>query len=312
MANYMVKKAATAAGRNFLQDQEAKRVSRNSPDSFSHVLTSRQNGYIISAPEKDQRGRKLSDKNKNSWEMERYTNPLWCIPECDLKILMKVKRNAKNLDAGHHIGPLKFGIASLWGLVPVIGDFGDVILAYFMVYRPARKVSKGEDVASFKFWMKVRIVSLGCVGMVPMVGDLADTIIKWNMRNAAALEKLLLTRAGYFEVLEKEKAAKSGRRQRVTIRHSDESDLEPPPRYETEHHPNGGPSAFSTGHNTPSRFTTGTATNGNTQVSKSGGGWLPGMMGRKTTGRQHVMEEAEIAPARPPRPNNASQISNQF
>ena len=54
---------------------------------------------------------------------------------------------------------------------------------------------------AFKGRMKLRIVALGCIGSIPVVGGLAVTIIRWNMRNAAALEKMLLKRAGYFEAI---------------------------------------------------------------------------------------------------------------
>ena len=114
---------------------------------------------------------------------------------------MQVKHNAKNLDAGYCIGPLKFGKASLIGLLPVIGDFADVLLAYWDIYLPARKVSKGDDVPALKNRMKLRVVAMGCTGSIPMLGDLAVTIIRWNMRNAAALEKMLLKRTGYYQAM---------------------------------------------------------------------------------------------------------------
>lgn len=129
--------------------------------------------------------------------MKRYSRA--GIPAHDLKILMSVKHNAKTLDVCHRIGPLKFGKASLIGLLPVIGDFADVLLAYWDIYLPARKVSKGDDMTILKRKMKLSIVALGCTGSIPLLGDLAVTVIQWNMRNAAALENTLLKRAGYFE-----------------------------------------------------------------------------------------------------------------
>lgn len=129
--------------------------------------------------------------------MERYSRA--GIPAHDLKILMSIKHNAQILDAGHRIGPLKFGKASLIGLLPVIGDFADVLLAYWDIYLPVRKVSKGDDKTILKSKMKRRIIALGCTGSIPLLGDLAVTMIRWNMRNAAALEKMLLKRGGYFK-----------------------------------------------------------------------------------------------------------------
>ena len=141
----------------------------------------------------------MGDQTRAQWERERYKRI--GIPTDDLKILMQVKHNAKNLDASHRIGPLKFGKASLIGLLPIIGDFADVLLAYWDVYLPARKVSEGNDMTAFKGRMKLRTVALGCIGSIAVVGDFAVTIIRWNMRNAAALEKMLLKRTGSFEAM---------------------------------------------------------------------------------------------------------------
>lgn len=295
MTNYVLKKAATKAGQGWLRDQEAKR-----------------NGYIISAPDHDERGKKMKDRAKVEWELTRYEGA--GIPAHDLKILMRVKHNAKALDAGHRIGPLKFGKASIVGLLPVVGDFADVLLAYWDVYLPARKISDGKDMTAFKSGMKVRIVCLGCVGAIPMVGDLADTIIRWNMRNAAALEKLLLTRAGYFGALKNEKAmAKGSHRQRTVeytpVRGSEETELAPPPRYDSEYH---GRRALTNGAKSDRVPTNGNArgaaTNGNSgaKIGAAVGGWLGGLHGRltKPNEQQSVLgeEEYEVAPPKPSRP----------
>ena len=141
----------------------------------------------------------MRDRARAEWEMERYKHV--GIPTDDIKILMQVKHNAMTLDASHRIGPLKFGKAGLIGLLPIIGDFADVLLAYWDVYLPAKKVSKGNDMTAFKGRMKLRIVALGCIGSIPVVGDFAVTIIRWNMRNATALEKMLVKRAEYFEAM---------------------------------------------------------------------------------------------------------------
>lgn len=282
---------------------------------FTHTS---QNGYMISAPERDDRGKKLKDRAKVEWEMTRYERA--GIPAHDLKILMKVKHNAKSLDAGHRIGPLKYGKASIVGLLPLVGDFADVLLAYWDVYLPARKISKGKDMSAFKTGMKVRIVCLGCVGTIPFVGDLADTIIMWNMRNAAALEKLLLTRAGYFETIKAHNAmAKQGSRQQRTVeytpvRGSEESEVAPPPPYDGPNHGRRVPSAITNDQAddriTSSRSARGAATNGATgaKIGAAVGGWLGGLHGRVTNrnGQQHVTENYETAPPLPPRPNDGS------
>ena len=142
-----------------------------------------------------------------------------------------------------------------------------------------------------------------------------DTIIRWNVRNAAALEKLLLKRAGYFEALKGKKAmTKGSRHQRAAeytpARHSEESELEPPPRYDREYHgyrtqpviTNG----IATDHLTSSANSPGATISGSTgaRIGAAVGGWLGGLHGRatKTNARQNEVDEQQVAPARPPRP----------
>lgn len=135
-----------------------------------------QNSYVISAKYYDERGRKMGEGARVEWEKAQYSQA--GIPPKDLKIPMQVKQNAKNIDARHRIGPLKFGKGNLIGWLPVFGDFADVFLAYWDIYLPARKISKGDDIPVFKSRMKLRIVALGCVGLFPLVGNIAVTIIK--------------------------------------------------------------------------------------------------------------------------------------
>ena len=267
---------------------------------------------MISAPDRDERDRKMKDRAKAEWEISRYERA--GIPAHDIKILMKVKHNAKGLDTGHSIGPLRFGKASIVGLLPLVGDFADVLLAYWDVYLPARKISDGKDMTAFKSGMKVRIVCLGCIGTIPVVGDFADTIIRWNVRNAAALEKLLLTRAGYFEALKAKKvAAKSGRHQRpaeyTPVRQSEETESDFPPRYEREHSRHRAQPSIEHGvvddrhPEMPVRSTTGGSVTG-AKIGATVGGWLGSLHGRatKNTAQQDVREERGGAPRRPSRP----------
>ena len=109
-----------------------------------------------------------------------------------------------------------------------------MILAFLRVYCHARKISAGEDLFALKSKMKANIVLLGAIGCIPILGDLADTILMFNTRNAAMLEKLLLKRSGYFEVMAKEKIAKKSRGRRQESGAHSEVSL-PPPRYESPH-----------------------------------------------------------------------------
>ena len=86
---------------------------------------------------------------------------------------------------------------------------------------------------AFKSKMKVRIVAIGAIGSIPMLGDFVDTLMKFNTQNAASLERLLLNRSGYFEVMAKEKVSKGSWRSRAT--HKVSHDTLPPPRYDSAH-----------------------------------------------------------------------------
>lgn len=95
MADALVRKIA----KDQVSTQVNKRVSMPNSSRSPGILKDLQNGYIFSAPGANERGKKLSKSEKVRWEMERYTDPRWAIPEHDLKLLMEVKRRAKTLDA---------------------------------------------------------------------------------------------------------------------------------------------------------------------------------------------------------------------
>ena len=151
--------------------------------------------------------------------------------------------------------------------------------------------------------MKARIVASGVIGSIPMLGDFADTLLMFNTRNAASLERLLLTRSGYFEFTAKEKASKGSWGRRVHNKPSEES--LPPPRYrstESTRRP------LPAQHVVPSRNTT-------QQATKPSNGWITNFKGSNFTGGQKIGDEA--VPQRPPRPvmtgvDHASQHSNHF
>lgn len=95
MADIIAKKLA----KDQLRGQATKRVIHPHTNSLSQRLTSVQGGYVFGAPERNERGKKLNKSEKFRWEVERYSDPRWAIPERDLKVLMVVKKRAKQLDA---------------------------------------------------------------------------------------------------------------------------------------------------------------------------------------------------------------------
>ncbi|KAI4214217.1 MAG: hypothetical protein LQ351_003302 [Letrouitia transgressa] len=111
------------------------------------------------------------------------------ISEHDAKILFKVRRRAYRLDNAMTLPILhvKFGVTSLIGLIPVVGDFSDLALG-LMVYKTCRKV--GLD-STTKRKMIMNIGIDGVVGLTPVLGDIADTFFRCNTRNLRELEKFL-------------------------------------------------------------------------------------------------------------------------
>lgn len=96
---------------------------------------------------------------------------------------------AKWLDAKFGIPGtrLQFGIESLVGLIPVIGDYAGALMSAVIVADAARagasKPVLGRMIGNILLEM--------LVGIVPIAGDIFDFFFKANMRNADLLQKEL-------------------------------------------------------------------------------------------------------------------------
>ena len=104
---------------------------------------------------------------------------------------------------------MRFGWAFIIGLLPLVGDFADVGLNYYLVLRKARQ-------ADLPGWLVRRmlmnnLVSAG-VGFVPVAGDVVLAMYKANSRNAALLEEFLRIRGEEYIKLhgERENGVKKG------------------------------------------------------------------------------------------------------
>ncbi|KAJ2700111.1 hypothetical protein H4218_002195 [Coemansia sp. IMI 209128] len=103
------------------------------------------------------------------------------------KRLKALHRRARWLDSRFSCfcGMLRFGVESLVGLIPVIGDFAGVFLAVTYMNTIRRRFDVPPSIVS---QMTINIAIDFCVGLVPILGDLVDTIFKANMRNYALVE----------------------------------------------------------------------------------------------------------------------------
>ncbi|KAI6112253.1 hypothetical protein EDD16DRAFT_1603804 [Pisolithus croceorrhizus] len=117
------------------------------------------------------------------------------LSERDAKILKSVQRRAHYLDRTFSVCGLRFGWAVVIGLIPGIGDFADVILAYLVVLRKARQAELPEWLVRR---MLLNLIISGTVGFVPGVGDVVVGMYKANFRNAQLLEEFLRIRGEEF------------------------------------------------------------------------------------------------------------------
>jgi hypothetical protein len=112
------------------------------------------------------------------------------ISEHDGKVLTKVKRRAHRLDVSlFNFCGIRFGWSSVIGIVPVIGDVIDALLA-LLVVQTCRKVEGGLP-ADVQLKMLINVALDFGVGLVPFIGDIADAVFRANTRNAVVLEKHL-------------------------------------------------------------------------------------------------------------------------
>ncbi|KAJ6261925.1 hypothetical protein Dda_2724 [Drechslerella dactyloides] len=102
--------------------------------------------------------------------------------------LTKVKRRAYRLDMsfGSFLG-VRFGWGSVLGIIPLIGDGLDMLLA-LMVVRTATQVQLPTFLL---LHMLINVAFDFVIGLIPFLGDLIDAGYKCNTRNAVLLERHL-------------------------------------------------------------------------------------------------------------------------
>lgn len=111
----------------------------------------------------------------------------------ETKILTKVKRRAHQLDLSlFNCCGIRFGWGAVVGIVPLVGDALDLMLAYIVV-KTCEQVNPPLP-ASVRAKMQMNLAIDFIIGFVPFIGDFADAIYKCNIRNAVLLEKELRER----------------------------------------------------------------------------------------------------------------------
>ncbi|MCJ1403713.1 hypothetical protein MMC11_006936 [Xylographa trunciseda] len=139
----------------------------------------------------DVRYQKIPVVDKRGIPTGKYTKgpkkpmPL-AVPPKDLKIFKKVKRRAHWLDKAINICGFRFGVSAIFGLVPVMGDVVDWLMAY-MVFLSCRSIEHGlEPSIQARMVSNLTVDALG--GLIPVVGDFFDAWYKCNTMNVDLLE----------------------------------------------------------------------------------------------------------------------------
>ncbi|KIW03731.1 hypothetical protein, variant [Verruconis gallopava] len=173
------------------------------------------------------------------------------IPEHDANVLARVRKTAYRLDCSlFSLFGIRFGVSSVIGLIPAIGDGVDGALALNTV-RKCNKIEGGlpqSVLIQMLFWVFIDFI----VGIVPFVGDLLDASIKANSKNCRILEEHLDKKYKPRELVAQEKRerdeAKRASRPYIppapatVYEDIDDDDDAGLPRYEDQR-PYGGPTA---------------------------------------------------------------------
>ncbi|KAL8730356.1 MAG: hypothetical protein Q9166_004121 [cf. Caloplaca sp. 2 TL-2023] len=215
------------------------------------------------------------------------------ISPADAKVLLAVRRRAYRLDNSINLCGIRFGLSSVVGIIPALGDFIDVFFA-LMVYLNCCKV--GLD-SSTKSKMTFNIILDFALGLTPVLGDIADAFFKANTRNLIELEKFLikkgeknLLKGGSTETSADGTPVKPQRTEMIEHRPA------PPPRYES---PNGrGQRYESPSRQGNDRVPTEPMQAQTGQSSRSDRGWHGGR-------RERDLERGEALP--PPQPARTQQ-----
>lgn len=101
--------------------------------------------------------------------------------------LRRLQALARMLDTAFEIPgiPIRFGVDSLVGLIPVAGDVATTAISAYIVREAHQLGVPKHKLARMLFNMGLDL----CIGAVPLVGDLFDIAWKSNKRNVAILIK---------------------------------------------------------------------------------------------------------------------------
>ena len=109
--------------------------------------------------------------------------------ERDLKIADSI---SDLLDSKFSVGGIRFGLDSIIGLVPGVGDVATGLVSLYPVYLAGRHELGAGTIAKMLGNVAVDAV----VGSVPLLGDAFDVAFKANRRNFKLLREAAIKRHG--------------------------------------------------------------------------------------------------------------------
>ncbi|KAJ2558957.1 molecular chaperone [Coemansia sp. RSA 1933] len=101
----------------------------------------------------------------------------------------------------------RFGLESLIGIIPIIGDFAGVVAALILI----SCIRKHFDLPAFIVTqMFINIAIDFAVGLVPILGDIVDMLFKANMRNYSLVKDYVEKRQGEAAAMQLEAGMANG------------------------------------------------------------------------------------------------------
>ncbi len=97
------------------------------------------------------------------------------------------ERLATILDDQFSIGPFKFGLDPIVGVIPVVGDIIPLVVGLYILWIGGQMRVPGH----LRYKMLANTVGDAVVGAIPVVGDLTDFVWKSNLRNIKLLREYL-------------------------------------------------------------------------------------------------------------------------
>jgi Domain of unknown function (DUF4112) len=92
---------------------------------------------------------------------------------------------ARNLDSRWRLGPMRFGLESIFRFIPVVGGSTSAVVSLYQMALAARLRMPPSKLARMGAYAGVDLV----FGLVPYVGDLADAFFRAHMRNQRLIDR---------------------------------------------------------------------------------------------------------------------------